>query len=164
MAGDEGVARIEVRPAETPGTVDSGIALLNGMPGLTAAVWDTAQGSWVASVEDSALVDPRAIRDGLTEAGIPPATVLLHLEDARFFVENSAYWMRAPANGIKLAVLYSMRTRYLARFYGMSKYSWGAPMRATVEMRWGAMGDDGVAAPDSLELLLFELNRDKLGS
>jgi len=158
-AAETGLHAIEVTPETAPSDPDPVLKTLQAWSGIAEASWDAEAGIFKAAVEDSARIDPRAVRDGL---GLPVQSVLLEFATARGEIDRGNGYLVCPENGVRYWILSTPKTWYLWDFLGRNPWGPNVPLRMRVEMHWGRKRPEGLA-PDSVSVVTFEVNREKAG-
>jgi len=163
FAAHRGLEKIEIHPVSLPGD-PAGIArALEARPEIVSTAWDAETGTFIATVMDSVEIELREVRDVFLERGVEMDSFVIEIAGARAQNLNYRPYLASPANGFKYFMARSTRQRYLWDY--LPKNPWGAnvPLRVRATMHWGATDTAGVAAPDSVRILTFDVNRDLSG-
>ena len=161
FAAEAGLDRIRVTPVVAPTNPDPVLEVLRALDGVADAEWDSA-GMFVASVEDSATLDLRTVRDALLDAEVESADFHLEFIEARAKIEGDQGYLKSPWNGYRYVVAFSPKASQLWHFMGVNPYRWEAPLQIEVGLRWGSTDSTGVTAPDSVEVRHYQMNQERL--
>ena len=150
---------VTITPAAAPDDPKSIIKLLETMPGFGKAAWDAKGGAFTVAAEDSATFEPRALVTALQGEGIDVARLSLHFEEVHAKTENSMGIIYSPPNRLSFPAVFTWTGQRFWGFWGNNPRGRTGAFRMDLDVHLGAIGADGKAAPDSVEIIRFELTK-----
>lgn len=158
-AAPAGLEYLKITPASTPENPKPAIKLIEKMPGFAKATWDAEAGLFMVTVEDSAHFEPRGLVEALRGEGVEIARLSMHFEEVHARTENGAGILYSPPNGLSFPAVFTWNGQRFWGFWGKNPRGQKAAFRMDLDVHFGAVGADGKAAPDSVEIVRFELTK-----
>ncbi len=158
-AAPAGLEVIKITPASAPENTKSAIKLLEKMPGFAKAEWDAEAGLFTVTVEDSAHFEPRGLVEALRGERVEVTRLSMHFEEVHARTENSAGIIYSPPNRLSFPAVFTWSGQRFWGFWGNNPRGQSAAFRMDLDIHLGAVGADGKAAPDSVEIIRFELTK-----
>ncbi len=158
-AAPAGLEYLQITPAATPENPKPAIKLLEKMPGFAKAQWDAEAALFVVTAEDSAHFAPRDLVDALRGEGVEVARIALHFEEVHAKNENSMGIIYSPPNRLSFPAIFTWSGQRFWGLWGNNPRGQNAAFRMDLDIHLGAVGADGQAAPDSVEIIRFELTK-----
>jgi hypothetical protein len=158
-AAPAGLEYLKITASSAPENPKSVIKLLEKMPGFGDAQWDAKAGLFTVMAEDSAHFAPRALVDALRVEGVEVTRLSMHFEEVHAKTENGAGIIYSPPNRLSFPAVFTWGGQRFWGFWGNNPRGQGAAFRMDLDVRLGALGADGKAAPDSVEIVRFELTK-----
>ncbi len=109
--------------------------------------------------EDSAHFEPRDLVTALQGEGVDVARLTLHFEEVHAKNENSMGIIYSPPNRLSFPAIFTWGGQRFWGFWGNNPRGKNGAFRMDVDIHFGAVGADGKAAPDSVEIVRFELTK-----
>ena len=159
-AVQQGLESIDITPAEVPADPAPLLTMLRAHPGFVSAEWDTARGLFHVTVADSIPVHPRLLMEELKGKGLAVKQLEMEFLSIRGVVdENDMGYLVSPSNDLKLPVLFTLESRRFWGFWGENPRGRDADFRLAFRVHPGAQRPDGTFAPDTAEVLRFQLTK-----
>lgn len=158
-AAPAGLEYLKITPAAAPENPKSVIKLLEKMPGFAKATWDAKASLFTVMAEDSAHFEPRGLVEALRSEGVEIARLSMHFEEVHARTENGAGILYSPPNGLSFLAVFTWGGQRFWGFWGNNPRGQNAAFRMDLDVRLGAVSADGKAAPDSVEIVRFELTK-----
>ncbi len=158
-AADRGLDVIEIVPAEPPEDPGAVVDVLKDHPGFSSADWDADRGVFTIAVEDSASVSTAELRSELADRGLVGAEMNLFFETVNAEIVDRMGYLVAEENDFRLPVLWTMHARRFWGYHGSNPRGQHADFRMELRVVPGAIGENGEAAPDTVDIVHFELTK-----
>lgn len=156
-AVQSGLEAIEIAPAQTPEKPGDLAKRLKKHPGFVSADWDAERGLFIVAVEDGLPLSTPELRNEIAALGLAPAEMELSFKSVKAEVENRSGFLVSAANGFKLPVKWTTHSRRFWGFRGQNPRGEHADFRVRCRVIPGAIDETGAAAPDTVDILHFEL-------
>lgn len=156
-AAERGLDRVEITPREVPDKPEQVAQALAEIPAFTEVAWNEERGWFEATVVDSARLPLRPLLSDLEAAGVDPETVIYDFAVAFGQVRRGDGFIVSPVNEMDYPVLFSRHSLRLWGFLGKIPGSYANELKLACRMLPGAVDESGAAAPDTADVIRFEL-------
>lgn len=155
-AVEDGLERVDIRVADpgNPGRIAGKLAKLEP---FTEVQWDEEAGLFQAACRESVHIDATGLSREIEELDLDVEDLYFEFATVQGRVRDSMGYLYSAPNDLEFPTYFSMHGRRFWEFHGKNPYGREVEMRVYAHMRLGAPADSGGAAPDTCEILRFQV-------